>query len=610
MKKVFLSYAREDIEIARRIYEELNNEEDINIWFDEESLSPGDSWEPLIESEISNRDYFILLYSSKSVNKIGFVNAEIKTALQEAKKRNDEQKFIVPLRLDNCEMPYNDIRKYHYVDMFPEEKYEANLKKALKAMGVEPSKREVKILDESNIDYERSIIIWHTRQDKDYAHKVHSFFRDRRFKLHVLGKRNVTSKKVREIMNDAAYFVPLLSDSLNHTTSTDDLILAEALHKHEARKTKDNFIFPIRIEQFSYKKHKKLRDIYPVESTDEKGNDRFREAMNALMRGITNHLLFWDFEANSRDLLENATSDAYERYLSIITDYKKSKEELYAIDYFSAGLNSFAKKNYKEALKRLLLASNHGYNIERPEILNKIAACYIKIDALQKAEDILERALSVDDSYPPCHYNKGIILKENNRYNEAIENFDKAIEKMKAIYQNEVGDTSIDYKGFSKAYNNKATTYKELYKATTDFSYIDAAIEALRIVIDEDNSGLIDYNLACFLTIHPKALEKGSYKEALESIEKSFRKGFENLDYALKDIELNIIRDNKPHSGTFWKGFHKHSKHYEKSYEKELCNRTDNAKDDIVKIAENYKKASEFVRRSALELKKMGLSPE
>jgi hypothetical protein len=40
---VFISYAREDIEAARRLDEELRSE-GLNVWFDERSLLLGQEW--------------------------------------------------------------------------------------------------------------------------------------------------------------------------------------------------------------------------------------------------------------------------------------------------------------------------------------------------------------------------------------------------------------------------------------------------------------------------------------------------------------------------------------------------------------------------------------
>src|SRR3972149_2207189 len=73
---VFINYAREDREVARRLYNELKAA-GAEPWFDEESLLPGQNWRTVIKSAIANNRYFISLLSSNSVNKKGVVQAEM-----------------------------------------------------------------------------------------------------------------------------------------------------------------------------------------------------------------------------------------------------------------------------------------------------------------------------------------------------------------------------------------------------------------------------------------------------------------------------------------------------------------------------------------------------
>ena len=123
-KKVFLSYAKEDIEQAYRIYHYLIKS-DIDVWFDKESLLPGQKWEYEIEKQIKERDFIILLLSSISVNKRGYIQKEYKLTLDVLETIPEGQIYAIPLRLDNCDIPYQ-FKKYHYRDLFPD--LEKNLK--------------------------------------------------------------------------------------------------------------------------------------------------------------------------------------------------------------------------------------------------------------------------------------------------------------------------------------------------------------------------------------------------------------------------------------------------------------------------------------------------
>jgi len=571
--KVFLNHAKEDSAITRQLYDELNKR-GVDVWFDEISLKPGQNWRLEISKAIRACNYFILIFSSKSVSKTGYVNAEIVQALDQIKLRPQGEVYIIPVRLDECEVSFSELEDLQRVDLFPKEKYEINLKNIFTALGV----------DEQEIDYKRSIIIWHTHQDKEYAQKVCSFFRACGFKSNVLNQHNVISEKIQEIISDVAYFVPLLSDSLNHTTAIDDIILEEAIKRNEMRGTNGSFIIPIKMKHFLYEKHEKLGYIFPIESVDENGNDRFKSVVNDLMSSITNHLIYWGFEANSGDLLENATiiSNADVEYSFIVRNHKKSKPKLYAMDYLSAALNSFARENYEKALERFYLAANHGLRInELPEILSKIGACYIGMNKFKKAEEVLEHALMLDHIYPPSHYNKGILLKECNRFMEAIQSFKRAIDTLGNDKQNRL---------FILAWNNMAITFKELYKDTKDERYINYAIRDLEEVVKSDISGSMDYNLACCYCIHPKA-NKTYYEKALNHIEKAFKSHMDHIFDAIYDIGLSMLRDK--YQEQFWQHIYKYSMEYKMLYRTSLDEALKN--DDIRsidRIAENLKKAS------------------
>ncbi|MDL1919030.1 toll/interleukin-1 receptor domain-containing protein, partial [Chloroflexi bacterium CFX5] len=69
--KVFISYAREDSEIAKKLYDDLS-QAGVELWFDRESLAPGQDWQLEIEKAIKESTFFLALISSKSTTKRGF----------------------------------------------------------------------------------------------------------------------------------------------------------------------------------------------------------------------------------------------------------------------------------------------------------------------------------------------------------------------------------------------------------------------------------------------------------------------------------------------------------------------------------------------------------
>ena len=99
MQKVFISYAKEDKECARRLYKELKDK-GFDPWLDEESLLPGQKWEAHIEDAIKQCEFFIALLSTKSVGKRGYFQKEIRRALDVLETVPERDIFLIPARLE------------------------------------------------------------------------------------------------------------------------------------------------------------------------------------------------------------------------------------------------------------------------------------------------------------------------------------------------------------------------------------------------------------------------------------------------------------------------------------------------------------------------------
>jgi len=117
--QVFIAYAKEDVELARLLYEALEAV-GFSPWMDERRLLAGQNWPRAIESAIDNADFFIACYSAHSVNKKGGFQAEIRYALDCARQIPLEQIFLVPVRFGPCRVPRSIQRELQYVDLFPD----------------------------------------------------------------------------------------------------------------------------------------------------------------------------------------------------------------------------------------------------------------------------------------------------------------------------------------------------------------------------------------------------------------------------------------------------------------------------------------------------------
>ena len=128
---VFISYSKVDIDFAKKIYFDLK-EAGANPWMDIENLLPGQNWKETIARTIRKCNFFIALISSSSISKRGFVQKEIKIALDVLSEIPQNDIFIIPVRIHEC-VPNDDIlQNLHWVDIFIS--YEQSIKQILRVI--------------------------------------------------------------------------------------------------------------------------------------------------------------------------------------------------------------------------------------------------------------------------------------------------------------------------------------------------------------------------------------------------------------------------------------------------------------------------------------------
>jgi hypothetical protein len=117
--QVFLSYAREDYDSAKKVYDDLRAN-GLSVWFDLENLLPGQKWEHAIEKAIEESDCFVTLLSAIALNKRGFVHKEMAYALDMLGRVPEHQTYLIPVRLEECHPSNHELRKVQWVDLFPD----------------------------------------------------------------------------------------------------------------------------------------------------------------------------------------------------------------------------------------------------------------------------------------------------------------------------------------------------------------------------------------------------------------------------------------------------------------------------------------------------------
>jgi formylglycine-generating enzyme required for sulfatase activity len=137
---VFLCHASHDKPAVRELYKRLSAQKWITPWLDEESLLPGQDFDLEIDKATREADAIIICLSNISVAKEGYVNREIRRALDIAQEKLEGAIYVIPLRLDDCTPSFEQLKKLHWLDYFTPNAHERLLKSLrarAEALGIE-----------------------------------------------------------------------------------------------------------------------------------------------------------------------------------------------------------------------------------------------------------------------------------------------------------------------------------------------------------------------------------------------------------------------------------------------------------------------------------------
>ena len=137
--RVFISYAREDAAVARRLHEDLTRRGHAP-WLDQEALLPGQNWRNAIVRAMRESALFLALLSERSVSKTGYVQREMREAIRLLEEMPPDAVYVVPVRLEPCEPPYGVLHDLHWVDLYPS--YDSGFAQILRVIDFLP--RELK----------------------------------------------------------------------------------------------------------------------------------------------------------------------------------------------------------------------------------------------------------------------------------------------------------------------------------------------------------------------------------------------------------------------------------------------------------------------------------
>lgn len=144
---VFLCHSKDDKPKVRELYHRLVAD-GFDAWLDEEKLMPGQEWDLEIRQAVRKTDVVVVCLSKGSVTKAGYVQKEIRFALDVADEQPEGATFIIPARLEECETP-GRLSRWQWVDLFADTGYE-RFKRALISQANKTGKLVEPVLDLQN----------------------------------------------------------------------------------------------------------------------------------------------------------------------------------------------------------------------------------------------------------------------------------------------------------------------------------------------------------------------------------------------------------------------------------------------------------------------------
>lgn len=117
---VFLCHSSQDKPAVQRLYQRLSIEGWISPWLDVEKLIPGQDWNYEITRAVRSADVILVCLSRSSITKEGYIQREINMALDIAKEKPKGTIFVIPLKLEDCDIP-EDLNKWQWINYFSDQ---------------------------------------------------------------------------------------------------------------------------------------------------------------------------------------------------------------------------------------------------------------------------------------------------------------------------------------------------------------------------------------------------------------------------------------------------------------------------------------------------------
>jgi GGDEF domain-containing protein len=140
--RVFITYAREDAERALQLASDLLQRGAVP-WIDKWSILAGEDWEQAIRKAIEDSDFVIAVMSKRALGKRGFVQRELRWAIEVLDLRPPDSPFLIQARLDACSPTHPALSKLQWCDLFPD--WEEGVSCVARALGLQGEQAQPRV---------------------------------------------------------------------------------------------------------------------------------------------------------------------------------------------------------------------------------------------------------------------------------------------------------------------------------------------------------------------------------------------------------------------------------------------------------------------------------
>ena len=121
--KVFLCHDSQDKTKVNELYRYLRRR-GIRAWFSEVDLVGGQDWQVESQKALATSDAVIICLTKGSVAREGYIQRQVKFALDKALEMPEGRIFLIPVRFEECEIPFM-LSRYKWVDLFDQGGYQS-----------------------------------------------------------------------------------------------------------------------------------------------------------------------------------------------------------------------------------------------------------------------------------------------------------------------------------------------------------------------------------------------------------------------------------------------------------------------------------------------------